>query len=552
MNVRVSLPGGLTRDYPAGTPVRQAIESPDSTDPGFPLVAALLNNEVVWLDHPLSFNCAVAPVDLGSKAGTVIYRKSLCFLLGMAAGRTFPKRRLIIGHSLGQGYYYHFDGLPKVGRDDLVRLEASMREIVARDLPIRSLYLSYHEAMEYFEKHNQPEAVLLLQNHNDPQVEVQSCDGLLELSHGPLAPSTGLLSAFGLQEYEPGFLLRYPPSENPLHLGPFVENPVLFSIYREYKNWGKVLQVGSVGRLDELIRDGRIQEFVQIAEALHDKKIAEIADRINEAREQVKVVLIAGPSSSGKTTFSKKLMIQLRVVGRNPVTLSLDDYFKPSSATPRDEEGRPDFEALSALDVELLNDHLVRLLSGQEVETPLFDFHTGSRKPRGQAMKLPDRAVLILEGIHGLNDALTPLVGRGQKYKVYVSALTQLNLDDHNRISTTDNRLIRRMVRDNQFRGHSALKTLSMWPSVRRGEDRNIFPFQNTADSAFNSALDYELAVLKTYAEPLLATVKPDSPEYQDARTLLRFLANFAPLHPRWVPTTSILREFIGESAFRY
>ncbi|MBE3065131.1 MAG: nucleoside kinase, partial [Spirochaetes bacterium] len=252
------------------------------------------------------------------------------------------------------------------------------------------------------------------------------------------------------------------------------------------------------------------------------------------------------------TTFSKKLMIQLRVVGRNPVTISLDDYFKPMAETPRDEQGKPDFESLGALDVELLNDQLVRLLRGEEVETPLFDFLSGSRKQRGKPMRLPDRAILILEGIHGLNDALTPLVDREAKYKIYVSALTQLNLDDHNRIATTDNRLIRRLVRDNQFRGHPALRTLSMWASVRRGEDRNIFPFQNSADSAFNSALDYELAVLKVYADPLLATVKPDAPEYQDARALLAFLSNFTPLHPRWVPPTSILREFIGESAFKY
>jgi uridine kinase len=327
---------------------------------------------------------------------------------------------------------------------------------------------------------------------------------------------------------------------------------VLFSIYREYKNCGKILRVGSVGRLDELIRQGGIQDFVQVAEALQDKKIAEIADRINALRDQVRLVLIAGPSSSGKTTFSKKLMIQLRVVGRNPITISLDDYYKPHDRTPRDEEGKPDFESLDALDVETLNDTLVRLLRAEEVETPVFDFHAGARKPEGRKTRLPDRAILILEGIHGLNDALTPLVPRESKHKIYVSALTQLNLDDHNRIATTDNRLIRRIVRDSQFRGHSALQTLTMWPSVRRGEDRNIFPFQNGADSAFNSALDYELAVLKVYADPLLASVKPDAPEYQEARMLLSFLSNFAPLHPRWVPATSILREFIGESAFKY
>jgi len=234
------------------------------------------------------------------------------------------------------------------------------------------------------------------------------------------------------------------------------------------------------------------------------------------------------------------------------VTISLDDYYKPNTLTPLDDEGKPDYESLEALDVELLNQHLVGLLRGEEIETPVFDFHAGARKPAGRRMRLPDRAILMLEGIHGLNDALTPLVEKSQKHKVYVSALTQLNLDDHNRIATTDNRLIRRMVRDNQFRGHSAAQTLSMWPSVRRGEDRNIFPFQNGADSAFNSALDYELAVLKVYAEPLLSSVKPEVPEYQAARSLLSFLGNFAPLHPRWVPATSILREFIGESAFKY
>jgi uridine kinase len=552
MNVRVTFPGGQTRDFPTGTLLSEVAADGAFPRPLFPLVAVSLNNEVMSLQHPLSVNCAVGPVDLASKAGLAIYRRSLCLLLSMATTRVFPKRRLVIGHSLGQGYYFYFDGMESLAKDDVVRVEAAMREIVAKDLPIHALSLSYHEAIEYFEKHHQPDTLLLLKNRNDPSVAVHSCDGFLDLSHGPLVSTTGILSVFAVMEYPPGFILRYPPAENPTHLGPFEESPVLFSIYREYKNWGKILRVGSVGRLDELIRDGGIQEFIQTAEALQDKKIAEIADRINSRRDQVKLVLIAGPSSSGKTTFSKKLMIQLRVVGRNPVTISLDDYFQPQSLTPRDEEGKPDFESLGALDVELLNDNLVRLMKDEEVETPLFDFHTGTRKPERRKMRLPDRAILILEGIHGLNDALTPLVERERKHKIYVSALTQLNLDDRNRIATTDNRLVRRMVRDSQFRGHSALRTLSMWPSVRRGEDRNIFPFQNTADSAFNSALDYELAVLKVYAEPLLASVKPDVPEYQDARMLLSFLANFAPLHPRWVPATSILREFIGESAFKY
>ena len=553
MTVRITMePGGAVRDVPARTPAWDIAADPSFPRTAFPLVAVLVNNEVVGLEHSLVVNATIAPVDLGSRAGVNIYRKSLCFLLAMAARHVFPKRRLVIGHSLGQSYLYWFDGMEGVPDADLARIEARMRELIAGDLPIRSLLLSYREAVDYFAKHNQPDTALLLANRSSPEVRVHSCDGTLDLWHGPLVPSTGLLSVFSVLSYAPGFLLRYPPAEDPLHVAPFGENPVLFSIYREYKNWGKILRVGSVGSLNELIREGGIQEFIQIAEALQDKKIAEIADRISTRRDSVKVVLIAGPSSSGKTTFSKKLMIQLRVVGRNPVTISLDDYFKPLVETPRDEQGKPDLESLGALDVELLNDHLLRLLGGAEVETPLFDFLTGTRKQRGRPMRLPDRAILILEGIHGLNDALTPLIERQAKYKIYVSALTQLNLDDHNRIATTDNRLIRRLVRDNQFRGHPAQRTLSMWTSVRRGEDRNIFPFQNSADSAFNSALDYELAVLKVYADPLLATVKPDASEYQDARALLAFLANFTPLHPRWVPPTSILREFIGESAFKY
>lgn len=552
MNVRVTYPGGQVRDFPAGTPVREAAADPCFPRASRPTVAARLNNEVVSLESGLTVNCTLQPVDLGSKEGVLIYRKSLCFLLSMASKKVFPRRRLVVGHSLGQSYFYYFDGVDELSEAEARNIEAAMRDIVSRDAPIISLMLSYREAMEFFEKHNQPDTVLILKNRNNPAIRVNSCEGYLDLSHGPLVPSTGLLSVFAITGYPPGFLLRYPPTEQPLLLGPFQDNPVLFSIYREYKNWGKILRVGSVGRLDELIRDGSIQEFIQVAEALQDKKIAEIADRITSKRDVVRVVLIAGPSSSGKTTFSKKLMIQLRVVGRNPVTISLDDYYQPHALTPRDDEGKPDLEALGALDVELLNKHLVGLLRGEEVETPLFDFHNGTRKPAGLRRRLPERAILILEGIHGLNDALTPLVERSQKHKVYVSALTQLNLDDHNRIATTDNRLIRRLVRDNQFRGHSAAQTLSMWPSVRRGEDRNIFPFQNSADSAFNSALDYELAVLKVYAEPLLASVKPDVPEYQEARSLLSFLENFAPLHPRWVPATSILREFIGESAFKY
>jgi len=550
--VTVRYPSGNERSFPAGTLVREAVADPTFPRTDSPLVAALANNELVSLAAEIAVSCSLAPVELASRTGLTVYRRSLCFLLALAARQEFPGRRLVIGHSLGHGYLYWFDDAEEVSDPEVRTLAERMRALVAADRPIETARLAWSEAVAYFEQNGQPDTALLLRNRGEPVVRVTSCAGAIDLDHGPLVPSTGLLQAFALMPFPPGLLLRYPPAETPLVMGPFAENPVLVSIYREYKRWGKILRVSSVGQLNSLIRDGGIREFIEVAEALQDRKIAEIADRVNARRDTVRVVLIAGPSSSGKTTFSKRLMVQLRVVGRNPVTISLDDYFLDRDRTPKDESGAPDWEALSARDVELLTEHLLALMRGDEVELPSFDFHTGARRAEGTRLRLPERAVLILEGIHGLNDGLTPQVPREAKYLVYVSALTQLNLDDHNRIPTTDNRLVRRLVRDSQFRGHDALTTLRMWPAVRRGEDRNIFPFQNGADSAFNSALDYELAVLKVLAEPLLASVPPDRPEYQDARSLLAFLANFAPLNPRWVPPDSILREFIGESTFKY
>ncbi len=551
--VTVRYPSGAERSFPAGTIAGEAAADPAFPRTASPLVAVLANNELISLAAELTVSCALAPVELASRTGLGVYRRSLCFLLSLAARQEFPGRRLVIGHSLGHGYLYWFEDAEEVPDAVVTALQARMRALVTSDRPVACARLAWAEAVAYFEENGQPDTALLLRGRSEPVVRVASCAGAIDLDHGPLVPSTGVLRTFSLMPFPPGLLLRYPPAETPLALGPIVENPVLVSIYREYKRWGKILRVGSVGRLNGLIRDGGIREFIEVAEALQDRKIAEIADRINARRDSVRVVLIAGPSSSGKTTFSKRLMVQLRVVGRNPVTISLDDYFLSRDRTPRDEQGNPDYEALDALDVALLNGHLLALMRGDEVELPSFDFHTGARRPGpGPRLRLPERSVLILEGIHGLNDALTPQVPREAKYLVYVSALTQLNLDDHNRIPTTDNRLVRRLVRDSQFRGHDAATTLRMWPSVRRGEERWIFPFQNGADSAFNSALDYELAVLKVLAEPLLDAVPPDRPEYQDARSLLGFLANFAPLGPRWVPPDSILREFIGESAFKY
>jgi uridine kinase len=552
MNVTITFSLGRKKTYPAGTRVEEILQHSEFTEQPKPVVAALVNQALVSLTYRIEVNSGIEAVLLDTRIGANVYRRSLCFLLTIAAKQLFPDRRLVIGHSFGRGYFYYFEDLAEVSEEDLRKLKDRMQEIVADEIPVLRRVTSYPEAVRYFEENNQPDTVLLLKNRNDQKVPVFACGDFMDLAHAPLVPNTKFLKVFDIMPYPPGFLLRYPPWNRPDRLAPFQENPVLFSIYREYKDWGKILNVQCVGHLNDLINSRRVRGFIQVAEALHDKKIALIADKICERRDEVKLTLIAGPSSSGKTTFAKKLAVQLQVLGRNPFPLSLDDYFLPRELTPRDEDGNYDFENLRAIDVEYLNDHLLRLMQGEEVLLPRFDFHTGQREVGRTPRVLSNRAVIVLEGIHGLNDELTPLIPHEQKYKIYVSALTQLNLDDHNRISTTDNRLLRRIVRDSQFRGHSALETLGMWESVRRGENRNIFPFQNSADSAFNSALDYELSVLKVYAEPLLKSVKPAQQGFHEALRLLSFLNNFAQIPPGWVPEYSILREFIGESSFKY
>jgi uridine kinase len=513
--------------------------------------AVLVNNELCSLNSRLEVNCILKPVGLDSAAGAMVLRRSLCFLLAIAARELFPERSLEVGHSLGSGYYYTFGDEAPVGADEIERIAARMRGIVAEDQAIRHELISYEDALHYFEKSGQADTLLLLRQMNDPRIPVNTCRGFMDLSIAPLLPSTGLMRRFELMPYEQGFLLRYPPAGRPLEMSAIRDNPLLCSIYKEYKRWGRTLGVTSVGAINSINKPGRIKAFIQTAEALHNKKIAEIADGIHE-RGGVKAVLVAGPSSSGKTTFSKKLAIQLTVLGMVPVPISLDDYFLDRKNTPRGADGQPDFECLEALDVELLNEQLLGLTAGEEVLLPVYDFKAGARSKEGRRLRLSGNEILIIEGIHGLNDRLTHRIPRQQKYKIYVSALTQLNLDDHNRIATTDNRLIRRIVRDYQFRGHSAAQTLAMWPSVQRGEKLHIFPFQNGADAAFNSALDYELAVLAIYAEPLLKEVKPFDPEYAEAARILSFLEYFSPIPPSHVPRDSILREFIGESEFKY
>jgi len=519
-------------------------------------LGALVNNEVSSLSYPLTTDSTVIPLYGSSLDGARIYRNTLSFVLAKAIGELCPDARFTIHHSLGTGLYCSFEDNRAGGRKAVVtrstvaRIERLMRVIVGRDLPIERIKLSFEQGVAHFTRTGQADKLNLLRFRNPPRIVIHSCAGFSDLAHSPLAARTGVLKVFKLIHYPPGFVLQLPDRASPDRVAPFVDQPHLFRIFQEHKEWGRILNVTTVGRLNEIVANGEISEFIKVAEALHEKKTASIADQI--VSRDSKVILIAGPSSAGKTTFSKRLSVQLRVSGLRPVTLSTDDYFLDESHTPRDVDGKLDFEHIEAVDIDLFNEHLKCLLGGGEVERVEFDFAAKLRRLSGHTMRLESDQVLIIEGIHGLNPRLTHMVPGKRKFKVFVSALTQLAIDSNNRISTTDNRLMRRIVRDSRFRGNSPLSTLKVWPSVRRGEETWIFPFQRESDAAFNSALDYELAVLKPMVEPLLREIKPTDPEYSEARRLSAFLSNFREISDYEVPRTSILREYIGRSGFKY
>ncbi len=550
--VNVTMTDGQVITVPYGTRVDYFIENSLIGENTPPVAGAFVNNEITSLSYKIMVNSTLKPIFLNTPEGIRLYRDSLTFLLTKAAKRLFPERRLVISNSLGNSYLFYFDNIMNVPPDEIRMLTEAMRSDIEQNLKISRKVISYQEAADLFREKKSKDTSLLLKYRNDSKIAIFECENYADLAHTPLVPETGMLKYFELMCYSNGFLLRFPGTENPETITPFADMPKLSAIYQEYKAWGKIQNFSSVGELNEHIADGRGQEIIRVAEALHNKKIGQIADEIAEKRGTVKVILIAGPSSSGKTTFAKKLSTQLKVVGFNPVAISLDDYYVPRELTPRDENGEYDFEIIDAIDIELLNKNLIALFAGEEVDIPVFDFKSGLRIYKNHKMQLNERSLIILEGIHGLNDRLTWKIDDRLKHRIYISALTQLNLDDHSRIPTTDNRLLRRMVRDFQYRNYSAVDTLSRWPSVRRGEDRNIFPFQGNADSVFNSALDYELSVLKTFAEPILKSVKPYDTLYSEAKRLQRFLSNFNNLPARYVPRTSILREFIGDSGFKY
>ena len=551
--ITIALESGQKILCPTQTLVGELLHDPLDPATGLHYVGALVNNELVTFGYTLDIDSSVRFVTMASPGGMQIYVRSLSFLLAKSVKDLHPRARFSVEHALGPGLYCEFeiDGVRGISAEQAAALEAHMRELVAADRPILRQRISYTAAIEQFTQNGQDDKVSLLRFTNTPKIVTYVCDNFSDLATGPMTRSTGPLQFFRVVPHETGFVLQMPTCDTAPRVPDFAPIRVLTETFKEYNRWGRILGVNTVGRLNEIIAANEIKDFVKVAEALHEKKIAAIADQIASAKS-VKWVLIAGPSSSGKTTFAKRLAIQLRVNGLRPVTLGTDDYFVDREHTPRTPAGEYDFEHLQAVDVPVLNRDLADLDAGREIQLPTFDFHTGTRSYKGKKLRLDDDQVVVLEGIHSLNPALTPAIPDDRKFLIYISALTQLNLDNNNRIPTTDNRLLRRLVRDHRYRGHSAAKTLEMWPNVGRGERTWIFPFQEESDAVFNSALDYELAILSVLARPLLSEIKPHQSVYAEARRMLEFLSHFLPLSTDVPPPTSIIREFVGGSDFEY
>lgn len=515
------------------------------------IVLVLENNKMRELFRKVKDGAAVTFLTTGQIDGYNTYRRSATLLLLKAiydVEGMDTVRGMKVEFSAGEGYYVSSRKMP-VNEETLARIENRMKELVGQNLPIEKRSIPVEEAIEHFTRHGMTDKARLFRFRRSSSVNVYLLDGFEDYYYGYMVPSTGYLKYFKLIPYDEGFVLEFPPRKTPETFGPFREQPKVFQTLKNSTKWGEILNVGTVGALNEQISEGNVGNIILAQEAIMEKGLGDIAAEI-ASRPDKKLIMIAGPSSSGKTTFSHRLSIQLMAHGLKPHPIAVDNYFVERVDTPKDENGQYNFECLEAMDIELFNQQMSALLRGEKVFMPTFNFVTGMKEYKGNSLKLGPEDVLVIEGIHCLNDALSYSLPAENKFKIYVSALTQMNIDEHNRIPTTDGRLIRRMVRDARTRGASAQKTISMWPSVRRGEDENIFPYQESADVVFNSALIYELAVLKQYAEPLLFGIRPEDPEYLEAKRLLKFLNYFQGIDSNLIPGNSILREFIGGSFF--
>ncbi len=541
---------GRVFEGPVGTPLERFIQAAGS-DASAPTVAALIDNELRELTYRVEEDIEVTPITMADSDGFRIYRRSLAFLLVTAVHELFPGAKIYIDHSLTfGGYFCQVENRENFSEQELAQIEARMWEIVQANEPILKARVPLSEAITLLQARGEDDKVRLLAHRRKDYLTLYDLCSYRDYFHGYMVPSTGYLQVFGLQALPPGFVLRFPRTGPTMQLQPAADYPKLLSIFREYGQWMDLMGVRDVGALNEAIAGEQAAETILVSEALHEQRVSRIAGQITARKGTVRLVLIAGPSSSGKTTFSKRLGIQLLASGLRPFPLELDNYFVEREKTPRDENGNYDFESLNALDLRLFNNDLLNLLEGQEVTLPRYNFHTGLRET-GPTVRLRPDHILIVEGIHGLNPDLLPNIPAEVAFRVYVSALTQLNIDRHNRVPTTDTRMIRRIVRDAAYRGYTAQQTIDRWESVRNGEKRWIFPFQEHADVMFNSALVYELSVLKTYAQPLLLQVKPRTRAYVEAKRLLAFLEWFQPLGAELIPDNSILREFIGGSILR-
>ncbi len=545
-DVQVRFHDGRVFSGPAGAHLESFVRK--AYPNGVPFVAAVVNGRLAELSEHLIADIDLEPISLASEDGMRIYQRSIVFLLQVVARDLF-QARITVDYSLTYGgVFCRVLGREPFTDAEIAQIEQRMRVLVIEDVPIARETLRVADAMELFKAQGDEEQVRLLSQHERAEIRVHTLRGLKRyFLGGMLVPSTGYLKQFSLRAYQPGFVLQFPQRDRPTSLEPPRQSPKLISVFLEYRQWLSLLGVTDTSLLNQALGISRAREIVFVAEALHAQRIAEIASELHALRDRVKLIAIAGPSSSGKTTFARRLTIQLLANGLRPFPLSLDDYFVSRDETPRDEKGDYDYENLHALDLNLFNEHLLALMNGEQVQLPRYNFETGERE-RGHTVQLSPDHVLLIEGIHGLNPNLLPRIPPERVFRIYISALTQLKLDRLNRVPTTDTRLIRRIVRDAQTRGYTAQETIARWESVRRGEQRNIFPFQEQADVMFNSALVYELAALKPLAEPLLRQVEPGTPEYIEARRLLTFLQWFHPCDSRFVPEDSILREFLGGS----
>ena len=549
----------LTKSFPEGCSLLDVYKGfADDLKMPYPVVSAKVNNASQGLKYRLFHNRDVEFIDATDGSGQRVYVRSLCFVLYKAVSDIFPASKLFIEHPLARGYYCNFKKRhgEALTDEDVMRICKRMQEIVDADMPFRRTESTTEEAIRIFRDRGFVDKVKLLETSGRVYTDYYTLGETVDYYYGPLVPSAGYLRVWGLERYQDGLLLRVPDGKNPLQLAEKVEQPRTFEVFAEKVRWDIIMRLSNAGDVNKAILSGHGSELIQVSEALQEKKIVKIAEEIDARFHQetnpIRLVLITGPSSSGKSTFCKRLSVQLLACGLRPLSFSTDDYFVNRVDTPKLPNGQYDFDNIETVDYRLLGDHLSRLMNGETVEVPEYNFVTGKREYNGKKLRLSPDSVLIIEGIHALNPLLTKGVDDGMKYRIYISALTSISLDDHNFIPTQDNRLLRRIIRDYNKGAFTARETISQWKSVCEAEDQWIFPFQETADVMFNSALNIEFAVLRTHAELILSSVPKNCPEYAEAHRLLKFIHYFVPISDKEIPPTSIMREFVGGSSFTY